>query len=201
MSDLLSRTLSAPPDSPEKHGDPVDRLRELLVKAKLQEVASSRGRQYGRYIAILTYWELDNTNARQDAQTMSTLLEACFSFDVVKTTMIRRDDPYPMWTVEGTLQDLLRKEHDPKTPTLLVFYYAGDGTMFEREFYLANGRKRILWSRLQQTIFGEMQFEVKENRDSLVILDCCFSGNFEVSQKLFRANCTDISSNCWGDIW
>ncbi|KAJ6032626.1 hypothetical protein N7540_003358 [Penicillium herquei] len=171
----LSRVLSAPADTSARHGLPVHKLGEL--KSKLQAVASSRGRQYTKYLAVLVSWETDNTNAAQDVQSMKTLLTACFAFDVVNVLTLSGTDRFPGWTVESAVQELLKHHFDPKTPLLLIFYYAGHGMMIGRDFYLTNSGKLMVWSRLQQTIFGEFQAELKNRLDSLAILDCCFGGN------------------------
>ena len=169
----LSCIPSAPLDVPSK-APQVHRLSDL--KQKLQKVAESRGKQYGRYMAVLVHWALDNTNAEQDVATMKGVLEHTFGFDVVKVVLIAANNPYPGWTVESSIQELLQKHLDPNVHSLLVFFYAGHGTMFQDDFYLTTNKKMILWSRLQETIFGESQCEFKSKLDALAILDCCFSG-------------------------
>ncbi|KAJ5168319.1 uncharacterized protein N7482_003913 [Penicillium canariense] len=151
---------------------PLGPVRKLpALKAELEKVAIARGNVYIQKVALLVYWENENTGAKDNTQTMITILE---QFGI-KCTVYILTDASPGWSLSQKVRDMLIQCHDATLNTMFVFYYAGNSTMHDGKLFFSSGGKRVKWCFVSDSLFDEYE-EVVQRVDTLAILDCCFAG-------------------------
>jgi hypothetical protein len=162
------------------------------LKADLQKVAADRGKPYAQKIAILVYWENDNTGAKDDTETMRTVLEGFGIKSIVQ--ILQTTDTIPGLSLSIFIRETLLKYHSPNQNSLFVFYYAGHGTVINGELSFTSARKSVQWKIVHAGLFENL--DDLERVDVLGILDCCFAGA-ATRQQISRT--TQILAACGSD--
>ncbi|KAJ5550101.1 hypothetical protein N7535_001957 [Penicillium sp. DV-2018c] len=150
------------------------------VRAALETAVNARGAAYHSKAAVLFYFEIDDTGAKDDVGTLSN----CFQdvFDIEPTVVeLAASDRMPGLSLMKTVRDTIdgMEPHGKPLPCLLVLAYIGHGTIDATtgKLKLVAGatRQNIQWHMIHHSFFAGPSYETA-NVDTLGILDCCYSG-------------------------
>ncbi|KAJ5747512.1 uncharacterized protein N7511_009208 [Penicillium nucicola] len=146
-----------------------------FLKKQLQRVANARPNSYARKLAILVHWEEDESNAKEDINTMEAIMKTFGIQSIVHT--LRQKGPATIWNLLSRIQKMLGECHATDENCLFVFYYAGHGSIEEGSLHFApiegvSSQSSVEWSRVSATLSDEHLTKI----DVFTVLDCCFSG-------------------------
>lgn len=134
----------------------------------------SRNRGYSNHFAITIHWELDDTNAAEDAENFQAILST-LNLDRAEAQIIRKDDRLPGWTVMPAIQSAFARAAQRPGRSIVFIHYAGhgdveNGMLFAQE---SGADRRLNFNHITDVALDGNY--VGENTDVVFVLDCCYS--------------------------
>lgn len=162
-------------------------LKAEELREALEAVIAKKGRHYSNLATFSLRFSADNTQAIRDSQKFidfATSIEIETKHDLNERVCIQPDDNLPGRTFAQKLFTLSENIGKYTGRTLLLFHYAGHGSINrynELELYAEIPEKNpILYHQtVHTTLVDPIQYvsHFLIKTDLIIILDCCFSGS------------------------
>lgn len=153
----------------------------------LEAVIARKGRYYSNLATISLWFGADSTQARRDSEKFTdfaTSIEISTKDNLNEKVCIEPDDNMPGRTFAKNLFTLSENIGQCTGRTLLLFHYAGHGSLNrydELEFYAEfPGKKSILYHQTVHATLVDPHAYVRDfllKIDVVILLDCCYSGS------------------------